>query len=71
MKLVAFRSALVQIPQAVEELPNKTLVRYMQGDFPKAVQWLLRHPALLRALADDAERKSAEVSSTNSEEFQS
>ncbi len=67
MRLLAFRSALVQHPQAVEELPDKTLVRYVQGDFPRAVKWLLRYPALLRALADDVDQQ---VQGQNQEEGQ-
>ena len=57
MELPAFRAALGQYPQAIEELPDNTLVRYMKGDFPRAVKWLLRYPALLRALADDADQQ--------------
>lgn len=67
MRLLAFRLALVQHPQAVEELPDKTLVRYVQGDFPRAVKWLLRYPALLRALADDVDQQ---VQGQNQEEGQ-
>lgn len=67
MRLLAFRAALVQHPQAVEELPDKTLVRYVQGDFPRAVKWLLRYPALLRALADDVDQQ---VQGQNQEEGQ-
>ena len=56
MKPQAFRAALAQHPDAVDELSDDTLLRYTRGNFPKAVQWLLRYPSLLRALADDAER---------------
>ncbi len=57
MKPQSFRAALAQNPEAVEELSDDTLLRYTRGNFPKAVQWLIRYPSLLRGLADDAERE--------------
>jgi len=57
MKPQSFRAALAQHPEAVEELSDDTLLRYTRGNFPKAVQWLIRYPLLLRGLADDAERE--------------
>ncbi len=56
MRPQAFRAALAQHPDAVNELSDDTLLRYTRGNFPKAVQWLLRYPALMRALADDADQ---------------
>ena len=58
MRPQSFRVALAQYPDAVNELSDDTLLRYTRGNFPKAVQWLLRYPALLRALADDAEQQT-------------
>lgn len=55
MQLPLFRATLVQHPEAVEELSNETLLRYARGDFPKVMRWLIRYPALLRALAEDVD----------------
>lgn len=35
---------------------TKTIVRYCDGEIPEPLANLLRHPQLLRALADDAEQ---------------
>lgn len=44
--------ALHQHPQAAEELAPTTLRRYSAGRVPQSVQWILRHPRMLRYLAD-------------------
>jgi len=64
MKLMTFRLTLAQHPDAAEELSDETLLRYVRGEFPKAVLWLMKHPALLRALAEDAEANAAPTEST-------
>lgn len=61
MRPNAFRTALAQLPEAVNELSDDTLIRYARGDFPKVVRWLIRHPSLLRALADDADGESQQA----------
>lgn len=38
------------------EVSTKTIERYRAGDFPEPLLKLMRHPSLLRALAEDAER---------------
>jgi hypothetical protein len=55
-QLSEFRRALALRPEALADLPLNTGWRYMNGEFPKAVRWLLQYPDILRALADDAER---------------
>lgn len=55
--LESFHRALADTPQAVHELTPMTYWRYVNGKFPKALDWLIRHPNLLRALAADAERE--------------
>lgn len=61
MEVYSFRRILSQHPTALRELSDDTRLRYEKGKFPKAVQWLLRYPALMRALADDAERQLEQV----------
>jgi hypothetical protein len=51
-----FAQELAKHPEAVAELSDATYWRYSNNMFPKAVQWLRRHPRLLRALLADAER---------------
>lgn len=58
-KVRAFNNALARHPHAVSELKRSTYVRYVQGEFPAVVQWLMRYPSLLRALAEDAEAAQA------------
>lgn len=50
----AYRECIRQNPDVLRGLPKNTRDRYRNADFPTAVLWLLRHPELLRALADDA-----------------
>jgi hypothetical protein len=57
MRPNAFRTELSQLPDAVSELSDDTLIRYARGDFPKVVKWMMRYPTLLRALANDAEEE--------------
>ena len=54
--LPSYRAALRACPDATRDLSKNTRSRYRNAAFPGAVRWLLRNPALLRALADDAER---------------
>ena len=54
MELQHFRSALTRHPEAAIELSDDTRDRYKRGQIPKVILWLLRHPALIKALADDA-----------------
>ncbi len=60
MRPNTFRAALAQNPDALNELSDDTLLRYTRGNFPKVVQWLLRYPSLLRALAEDGENEIRE-----------
>lgn len=55
-RLSEFRAALAQHPEAIDELSEDSFLRYARGQFPQAVQWMMRYPALLHALARDAER---------------
>lgn len=56
-----FRAALLKRPEAMDEIAHDTIVRYLRGDMPRAVRWLMRHPDLLRALAQDAEEAQAQA----------
>jgi hypothetical protein len=60
----AFREALSKNLPAMTGIPLMTQWRYANGVFPKILQWLFKHPDLLRALAEDAEqhRRSVEQS---------
>lgn len=53
-----FRRALQCHPEAAVELPAETFRRYAHGMLPKALRWLLRHPAMLRTLAEQVERQT-------------
>jgi hypothetical protein len=53
--LQEFRKTLEQTPEAAIELSDDTRTRYKQGQVPQVVRWLVRHPALIHALARDAE----------------
>lgn len=56
-----FREALLQLGNSnikrgeALEVSYKTVERYLDDDLPEPILKLLRHPHLLRALADDAE----------------
>ena len=52
-----FRATLAASPEAVKELSDDSILRYARGQFPKALLWLIRHPALLSALAEDAQQQ--------------
>lgn len=65
MQLTSFRQALASQPEAATQLPPATFYRYVNGNVPAAVRWLMRYPALLRALADDAERDQATSTSVS------
>lgn len=54
--LPSYRAALKAHPEATDELTSGTYDRYANAVFPQSIRWLLRNPALLRALAEDAER---------------
>ena len=64
IKTPLFREALSKVPAATASLPTMTLWRYTNGLFPKSLRWLLRHPQLLRALAEDAERQQTTPAAT-------
>ena len=44
---------------ALLETSPKTIKRYRKGLLPKVIRSLVKHPALLRALAADAEARHA------------
>jgi hypothetical protein len=54
--LPEFRAALVQHPEALAELSDDSLLRYTRGQLPRVLRWMMRYPALLHALARDAEQ---------------
>lgn len=56
-----FRDALSKNLHAMADLPLMTQWRYANGIFPKVLQWLFKHPDLLRALAEDAEQHRRSV----------
>lgn len=58
MQIAQLREALKQHPDALKSLPETTRDRYRAGQLPKAILWLLRHPGLLRTLADMTETPS-------------
>lgn len=55
------RQALQLVPEAAFELSPDTQRRYLNGLLPQNFQWLLRHPKLLRILADYAEADEARL----------
>ena len=55
IKVRCFYKALSANPEAMADLPFSTQLRYVRGQFPKALEWLFKYPELLRALADDAD----------------
>jgi hypothetical protein len=55
------RQALQLVPEAAFELSPDTHRRYSHGLIPQMFQWLLRHPKLLRILADYAEADEARL----------
>lgn len=56
--LPTFRETLKRHPDALKELPETTRDRYRAGMLPRNfVRWLLRHPQLLYALAEDAKNQ--------------
>lgn len=59
-----FREALIRHPDAVAELSANTFWRYVNGELPKSIVWMLRHPALLRALADCADSQPVATATT-------
>lgn len=54
LKVDHFKQALKSDPDAAAELPDRSYHRYITGDFPTIVRWLMRHPELLLALEKDA-----------------
>lgn len=44
------------------DVSTKTIARYLDGDLPEPILKLMRYPALLRALAEDAEQTDTPVS---------
>jgi hypothetical protein len=54
-----FCEAMRRHPEAVSELAPETFRRYASGELPKAVDWLLRHPDMLRTLVELLEREAA------------
>lgn len=54
-ELSSFHKALQETPEAIRDLTPMTYWRYVNGQFPKALDWLFKYPGLLRALASDAE----------------
>jgi hypothetical protein len=54
LKVDHFKQALKSDPDAAAELPDRSYHRYITGDFPTIVRWLMRYPTLLLALEKDA-----------------
>jgi len=55
-----FARALADDPTAKREIPKATYYKWISGDFPAVLRWLMRHPKALAALARDAEDIQAE-----------
>jgi|GEM_PF-6497845 len=55
IELKNFQNAIKRTPELARQIPQPTLWRYTNGKLPKAIQYLLQHPDLLRALAADAD----------------
>lgn len=53
----AYRETLQQHPEALKALPDTTRDRYLAGQWPRVVQWLLQYPDLLHDLAKIAAKK--------------
>jgi hypothetical protein len=60
LRVSHFRKSLRANPDAIRELPDASMRRYSAGDFPHVVNWLLRFPDLLKALALDARELTPE-----------
>lgn len=59
IQLPTFQAALERHPEFLADLPVNTAWRYRRGLLPTIISRLIKQPALLRALADDAERQQA------------
>lgn len=57
--MLMIQEALRYHPAAAADLPAETYRRYVQGQLPKPILWLLRHPGMLRTLADLADEQSS------------
>jgi hypothetical protein len=70
VRLRRFLAALREHPGAAAEIPDGTWKRWISAQFPANIQWLLRSPEVMRALADDAEEWTpeewAEIEATTS-----
>lgn len=55
IELTNFQNEIKRTPEFSKQVPQSTAWRYTKGKLPKAVQHLMLYPALLRALAEDAE----------------
>lgn len=61
-----FRAILEERPELLKGLPKNTRSRYRNGEFPRAVRWLIERPELLRALICDSESPAIECQNTRS-----
>jgi hypothetical protein len=66
LDLPRFEEALRENPDAAKALGRMSYRRYLDGEFPAAIRWLMRFPTVGRALMDDAEAITAETSSISS-----
>lgn len=55
-----FVTTLKRTPEAAIEVSDDTRARYLQGQVPQILHWLLRHPALIEALSRDAQIQQTE-----------
>lgn len=54
-ELAEFRKTLGRTPEAGIELSDDTRARYLQGQVPQVIRWLVRYPSLIEALMRDAQ----------------
>jgi hypothetical protein len=54
LDLEHFKAALLRNPEAAEALGPMSYRRYLGGDFPGAIRWLMRYPEVGAALMRDA-----------------
>jgi len=61
LNLENFKAALLRNPEAAEALGAMSYRRYLGGDFPAAIRWLMRFPDVGAALMKDAKAIAPET----------
>jgi hypothetical protein len=61
LELREFRKSLIRNPDAASALGVMSYRRYLDGDFPAAIRWLMKYPDVGVALMKDAKELTPEV----------